>query len=116
MTAPAPQIVYDNTTNDIRWTIATGPDGASGNQVTLSGSARVVTDFLFGYASDYNVDVTVKFWANDGPKGGPGTCLFNSGPFEVPAGNPAAKTLSSLSVEVPDTFTWTVASPTGAPR
>ncbi len=26
------------------------------------------------------------------------------------------KTLSSLSVEVPDTFTWTVASPTGAPK
>jgi hypothetical protein len=114
MTAPAPTVVYDNTTNGIYWSIATGPDGATGNEVTLSGNARVVTDFLFGYGCDHNIDVTVKFWANDGPKGGPGTCLFSSGPFQVPAGNSEVKTLSSLSVEVPDTFTWTVASPTGS--
>jgi hypothetical protein len=41
MTAPAPTVVYDNTTNDNRETVGTGPDGATGNQVTLSGSARV---------------------------------------------------------------------------
>jgi hypothetical protein len=116
VTAPAPTVVYDNTTNDNRNTVSTGPEGATGSQVTLSGTARVVTDFLFGYVSGYNVDVTVKFWANDGAKGAPGTCLFSSGPFEVPAGNPMVKTLSSLSVEVPDTFTWTVASPTGAAK
>jgi hypothetical protein len=114
VTAPAPVTVYDNTTNDNRSTVATGPDRdcATGNQVTLSGSARVVTDFLFGYVVDNDATVTVKFWANDGSKGAPGTCLFSSGPFEVPAGNPMVKTLSSLSVEVPDTFTWTVHSPT----
>ena len=108
----APQIVYDNTTNDIGWTIATGPDGACGNQVTLSGSARVVTDFLFGYVVDNDATATVKFWANDGAKGAPGTCLYSSGKIDVPAGDPMVKTLSSLSVEVPDTFTWTVRSQT----
>jgi hypothetical protein len=108
----APVIVYDNTTNDNRNTVACGPDGATGSQVTLAGSARVVTDFLFGYVVDNDATVTVKFWANDGPKGAPGTCLFNSGKFTVPAGDPMVTTLSSLSVEVPDTFTWTVRSRT----
>ena len=48
----------------------------------------------------------------------PGTCLYSSGKIDVPAGNGngAVKTLSSLSVEVPDKFTWTVASPTNAPK
>lgn len=114
MTAPAPTVVYDNTTNDNRNTVATGPDGASGSEVTLSGSARVVTDFLFGYLVDNDATATVKFWANDGPKGAPGTCLYSSGKIDVPASNDngAVQTLSSLSVEVPDTFTWTVRSQT----
>ena len=108
----APTVVYDNTTNDNGNSIATGPDGATGSQVTLSGTARVVTDFLFGYVVDNDATATVKFWANDGPKGAPGTCLYSSGKIDVPAGNGAVKTLSSLSVEVPDTFTWTVRSQT----
>jgi hypothetical protein len=112
VTGPAPTVVYDNTTNDNRNTVATGPDGATGSQVTLSGTARVVTDFLFGYVVDNDATATVKFWANDGSKGAPGTCLFSSGPIDIPAGNPMVKTLSSLSVEVPDTFTWTVRSQT----
>jgi hypothetical protein len=112
VTAPAPTVVYDNTTNDNRNTVATGPDGAAGSQVTLSGTARVVTDFLFGYVVDNDATATVKFWANDGAKGAPGTCLYSSGKIDVPAGNGAVKALSSLSVEVPDTFTWTVRSQT----
>jgi hypothetical protein len=112
VTSPTPTVVYDNTTNDKGSSLGTGPDVASGSQVTLSGTARVVADFLFGYLVDNPATATVKFWANDGPKGAPGTCLFSSGLIDLPAGDPMVKTLSSLSVEVPDTFTWTVHSAT----
>jgi len=59
VTAPAPTVVYDNTTNDNRNSVATGPDGAAGSQVTFSGTARVVTDFLFGYVVDNDATATV---------------------------------------------------------
>src|ERR1700755_1236950 len=85
VTSPGLEVVYDNTTNLVGWSIGTGPDGATGNQITLGGSGRVVTEFRFGYVSDTDIPVTVTFWANDGSEGAPGTCLFDSGPVVAAA-------------------------------
>jgi hypothetical protein len=110
MTVPAPQIVYDNTTTDLGWEAGGGPTGGLGSQITLGGTARIVTEFLFGYNGGADVKVDVKFRLNDGPHGGPGTVLFETGPSAI-TGGVADKIFSGLSVSVPDTFigkvTWT---------
>jgi hypothetical protein len=107
MTAPAPQIVYDNTTTDLGWLVGEGPPAGFGSQITLGGTGRTVTEFLFGYNGDADIKVDVKFHLNDGPHGGPGTVLFETGPSAI-AGGTADKIFSGLTVSVPDTFIWTV--------
>jgi hypothetical protein len=107
MTHPQPQVVYDNTETDLGWSVGGGPPGGFGSQITLGGTARVVTEFLFGYNGAADVKVQVKFHEADGPHGGPGTVLFDTGPSSI-VGGVADKTFSGLSVSVPDTFIWTV--------
>jgi hypothetical protein len=104
-------VVYDNTTT------AEGPalsgSGAApelGDQVTLAGTARLVTDLLFGYATEATgVTARVRFYANDGLGGAPNTVLFDSGSFVLTPGVNVDKSFSGISVPVPDTFTWAVA-------
>jgi hypothetical protein len=108
VTAPAAAIVYDNTAETLGPDVETGPPQEIGNQITLAGTARIVTEFLFGYYGSPDVDATVKFYANDGHKGAPKTLLFDSGPFVIEAGQDHEKIISGLRVEVPDTFTWMV--------
>jgi hypothetical protein len=107
MTAPAPQIVYDNTTTDLGWSVGGGPPGGFGSQIALGATGRIVTEFLVGYKGDSDVKVDVKFHLNDGPHGGPGTVLFETGPSAI-TGGVADKIFSGLSVSVPETFIWTV--------
>jgi hypothetical protein len=113
------EIVYDNSASVI------GSVGADldefGDQVTLAGTARTVTDFTFSFAGAFDADgdesVRVRFYENDGTAGAPGTAFFDSGSLAVaPPSGAAEFTLSGLSVSVPDTFTWTVqfAGMTGA--
>lgn len=115
MTAPATAIVYDNTDESLGQDagIGTGPEYEMGNQITLAGTARIVTEFLFGYATagpGARVRATVRFRANDGANGAPGTLLFKSGPISLHRVHLGWKTetLSGLGIAVPDTFTWTV--------
>jgi hypothetical protein len=106
----APQIVYDNTTTQLTHSVGGGPPREIGNQISLSGRERVVTEFVFGYACDPGLTAHVRFYANDGPGGAPGTVLLDSGPFALASGGPTDKTVSfSTLVEMPDTFTWVVA-------
>jgi hypothetical protein len=104
VTAPAAAIVYDNTAETLGPDVGTGPPQEIGNQITLAGTARIVTDFLFGYYGSPDVHATVKFYANDGHKGAPKTRLFDSGPFVIEAGQDHEKILSGLRVEVPDSL------------
>jgi hypothetical protein len=106
VTAPASVVVYDNTTETLGPDIETGPPQAIGNEVTLAGTARTVTEFQFNYYGGPNVLGTLRFYANDGHAGAPKTLLFDSGPFTVDVGQDLEKTLSGLHVHVPDTFTW----------
>jgi hypothetical protein len=91
--------------------------GETGCQITLAGTDRVVDEFLFGYygygsAGDPpNINVHIKFYANDGAKGAPGTVLFESGPVKLNHFGPNNVTLSGPGVTVPDTFTWAITIP-----
>jgi hypothetical protein len=107
VTTPGQEIVYDNTSEVLGPDVGAGPPEQLGNEITLAGTARVITDFLFSYNSGPGVHVTVRFYANDGAKSAPGTRLFKSEPVAIDPG-PNETTLSGLRVHVPDTFTWTV--------
>jgi hypothetical protein len=113
----APQVVYDNTTHDGREEVGLGAEEIGG-QITLAGTARVVDDFAFGYygygdpshpSQLPDVNAHIKFYANDGPNGAPGTVLFESGAVKLNHFGLNDVTLSGLATTVPDTFTWTIA-------
>jgi hypothetical protein len=111
------ETVYDNTTTQLTYSDGGAPPREIGNQISLSGRGRVVTEFVFGYACDPGLTAHVKFYANDGPGNAPGTVLLDSGPFALAPGGPTDKTVSfSTLVEMPDMFTWVVAytGPTNA--
>jgi hypothetical protein len=116
-----PQVVYDNTTHDLddRTESASGETGC---QITLAGTARVVDEFLcayYGYGDVSDppyVTAQIKFYANDGPEGAPGTVLFESGPVTINHAGLTDVTLSGLGVTVPNTFTWTISIPSKGPE
>jgi len=112
------EIVYDNTrfpvlvdgnqqylsrTNEI------------GDEISLAGTARIVTEFLFEYFGDFRPDgderARVRFYANDGPGVylKPQTVLWDSG-WTLPVGTNryARMSLQIPDIVVPDTFTWSV--------
>ena len=102
-------VVYDNTVNVTN--VSVGPATAVwelGDTITLAGTGRVVTDFLFGYAS-YIFDATAKVRFYQGGDGSAPlfTPFFTSGWIPITQGEGQAS-LTGLSVTVPDTFTWTV--------
>lgn len=107
------QIIYDNT--------STSENGYSpanveyGDQITLGGTNRLIDDFKFAYwistssVINGNETAEIRFYANDGSGGSPGTLLYDSSTFALsPTVGINYYTLSSLSVLVPDTITWTV--------
>lgn len=126
MTSPvnAPQVVYDNTTHDRREEVGLGPEEV-GSQITLAGTARVIDDFVFGYygygdpnhpSHPPDVNAHIKFYANDGPNGAPGTVLFASGPIKLSHFGLNDVALSGLATTVPDTFTWTISIAVDGPK
>ena len=94
-----------------------------GDQIALSGTHRVVTEFSFTYRGDFldhGLDgdefVKIRFRKNDGLLGTPGTILFESGliPINPPSGTLGPQVyLDTISipvpnVAVPDIFTFTI--------
>ncbi len=84
-----------------------------GDEITLAGTERLVTDFIFEYFGDFTQTLSefarVRFYANDGPGRypAPKTVLFDSGLFRLNEGY-STKWLSGLSVLVPNTFTYAI--------
>lgn len=84
-----------------------------GDQITLAGTERVLTEFSFAYYSDYSAPRAMVFalYANDGVGGAPGTLLY-SDIYDL------IRSVSGVDVTIPfipdfedllpDTFTWTV--------
>jgi hypothetical protein len=116
-TPAAAATIYDNTLGPP--VAATSAGVEIGDQVTVAGTARLVTTFTFIYYwpdifSDGDETVTLRFYSNDGAGGAPGTLLFESAPLplpSVPVTPPFSLTpftLTDLAIVVPDTFTWTL--------
>jgi hypothetical protein len=116
-------IVYDNSFNDLNRTY--GTNGVEfGDEITLDGTDRVVTNFKFEYFLSQNASgnetVQLILHANDGPLitrtlpdsttvqiPSPGTILYTSPVLSLQSGFQTAEA-SGFSVNVPDTLTWTV--------
>jgi len=107
-------IAYDNTATPLPPlpSIGGSPPLELGNQIALDTSNRLiarpltVTSFGFGYNTS-GVTAKVRFYANDGPGGAPGTLLFESAAFFI--SGYGIRNVTGLAVHVPETFTWTVA-------
>jgi hypothetical protein len=88
-----------------------------GDEVSLAGTSRLVTRFIFEYYGDFvdlgNKTARVRFYANDGPGPAlkPRTVLWDSGPIIIPKTAPTSRAevrLNVSNVEVPNSFTWTM--------
>jgi hypothetical protein len=111
-TAIASSIVYDNTMPAEGIFGVIGGDTEDGDEITLGGTDRMVTEFEFFY-SKWNeaTDPTarVRFYQNDGPSGTPGSIFFDSREFGISDGTGEfSYVLNNLSIQAPDTFIWTV--------
>lgn len=107
-------VVYDNTVAGL--SLYYHPGVEFGDQVTLGGTARVVTTFevILYSAVPSTADLQGRFYANDGAGGVPETLLWSDVLANLTVAQVTVATfdLSSLvpAVVVPDTFTWTVSS------
>ena len=121
--------VYDNSVNDLLYRFNPGPLEV-GNEIILAGSARYASLFSFefwgfstaGYVFEGDVRARVRFYKNDGPLfsgyRSPGTVMFDSGSFPIPATPAGRATLifDEFQIEavvplrspLPSSFTWTV--------
>ena len=119
-------VVYNNSTGDLN--VRFNPGAAEvGDEITLGGAARTVTNFTFQYwganfSGDNNEQARIRFYANNGtnaPAGPtvfvPNSLLFDSGWFTL--GQDVSLTHHTLifdqtelggGVAVPDSFTWSV--------
>jgi len=99
--ATAPGVVFDNTANP--GSAEFGPGAAQvGNEITLGGEARQITDVSWlVYSQNENVLASIQMWiyANNGPGGAPGTLLWSSG---LLTGLQISATDTSLDVKVPN--------------
>jgi subtilisin-like proprotein convertase family protein len=120
-------VVYDNSLNDLSLRFDPGTVEV-GDEIILNGPANHVGQFAFEFwgsgtnASGFsgNVKARVRFYKNDGPLSAgyatPGTVIFDSGPFPIPAAPRAVVLFEDfqidavvpLTVGLPNSFTWTV--------
>jgi len=118
-----PVVVYDNTTIPTAgdWTPAGfwafsqyWPYEPTGDQVTLAGADRTITEFRLVLSSTEETtlsSLTLSFYENDGLDaylipGVPGTPLWTTTCNNVLVNGPTTVVLSVPNVVVPDTFTW----------
>jgi hypothetical protein len=108
------ELVYDN--SDTGGTNVHYALVEYGDEVILTGTSRVVSEFLFEYYGEFTVagDETarLRIYRNDGPNTPegdptPGTVLFDSGAFNISPGYQTKK-FSGLNVTVPTDLTWTI--------
>ncbi len=120
-------LVYDNSQNDLRYRFDIGTTEV-GDEIILEGTSRQVTRFVFEYwglnseQATFAGEVTarVRFYRNDGADFNgyptPGTMIYDSGPFAVPATDRSTVTIEDFQIDavmplvgdLPESFTWTV--------
>jgi len=109
-------VVYDNSdpASSLNRSYSPGNNIEFGDQVFLSGADRRITDFSFDYFLGANASGNetgeLFFYSNDGGITGsePGTVLYQSGSFSLGTGFQRIAA-QALAVNVPNTFTWSVA-------
>jgi hypothetical protein len=107
---PLDEVVYDNSVHPAGWTIIYGVRGLQiGDEVTLGGTSRFVTQIDLSLSGLTRSDTTVRLWANDGPDGFPHTLLFETTIRNVLYNGHTTLSVPVPAVAVPDTLTWTVA-------
>ncbi len=105
------EVIYDNTS---------GPTGARsftqlqiGDEIQAAGSERMVTELHIGITMQGQVgtaDLQPRLYANDGVNGAPGTMLWEGAvhnDVSLTGGNDLIR-FDVPSIEVPETFTWTI--------
>jgi hypothetical protein len=118
--ASAQQIVYNNTSTSLNSFYGSGAE--YGDEIVLApglngvGSQWKATAFDFEYYSNYSLanGAVLRFYANDGGGGAPGTLLYESNPFDII--NNGANVHVDLTqggivgggVDVPDHLTFTI--------
>src|SRR5881394_1692842 len=111
-------IVYDNSSTDLGQQYFPTPNGLEfGDQVSLLGTDRVLSQFSFYYffsgATASTQSVTLRMYANSGTNA-PVTPFYASDPIPLSTGANGFNTqtinfpLSSNLITLPDSFTWTV--------
>lgn len=110
-------VVYDNsnsaTSQGVRKVTA---DSTVGDEITLAGTDRVATAFdvtiYLSAGTSGNEGALVKFYANDGSFGKPGSLLYTSDPISLSSGQSSyaidLTTVLNGPLVLPDTFTWAV--------
>jgi hypothetical protein len=108
-------IVYDNTSNFEQ--LFNDSRLESGDEVTLAGTARVITEFAFEYYAEFattgDETAKVRFYRMDGAPGEnpfntPGTLLYESSAFGIESGYRTVR-ISELALWIPgDTFMFSV--------
>jgi hypothetical protein len=114
------ELVYDNSVNDLGIRFVAQNGVQIGDQVTLVGTSRRLTDFsceYFGTNFSGNEFATIRLFENNGPlfngiANAPGSLLFDSGPMSITPTNRATVgwlwNATEPAVDVPDNFTWTI--------
>lgn len=119
--AGGPVVLYNNSTTDLNTRYDPGTSEV-GNQVTLKslgGTSSKITEFEFQYwGTGFSGTESLEFriYANNGPNWDatykmPGTMLFDSGIFGVPATSRQLVVFDTdfgSGLLVPNSFTWTV--------
>ena len=108
-------VVYDNSAaSSSQGVRKVTSDSTVGDEVTLAGSDRQATafDVTIYLSAGSTADATVKFFANDGAFGKPGSLLYSSSSITLAAGQNSygidLTTVLNGPVVLPDTFTWAV--------
>jgi hypothetical protein len=112
-------IVYNNTSTQLNLVNALLPAGAAdsiehGNQITLGSGERIVTSITVRLriqgAGVATFNRRLRIYANDGPKGEPGTQLWDSGSLfgVIDSGADISYSFAVPNVRVPESFTYTV--------
>src|SRR6266699_2562149 len=108
-------IVYDNSTTSRTNYYPTTFE--AGNQITLAGTDRTLSQFSFSYffsgATVSTQTWTLRLYANNGITNSPSTALYVGDPRPISLANSFNTEtinfpLSSNLITLPETFTWTV--------
>ena len=111
-------VVFDNTLN-VQPGFKADTSKQYGDEISLSGTDRYVTELRFQYQGDFELTIptptaTVRIYANDGPSAlpgqstapRPGTLLWESGPLNLAPGDNVVSV--APNVLVPNVVTWSI--------